>query len=272
MRHLSFLFGLEWLRGTSILPNRIFKWLLRIINNWQYFLDQGKPVIPVIWRQADVPEPLHREQYIDFSAGDYKTAVARLRDALKAPNSKTEEGKLHFLDAELPLSSVQPPASSPNQMQRFTQRAQRVLSLAKEDAVRLNHVEIGAEHFLLGMIREGGGVASRVLSDLGVATAQIESLMPISSERVTDEPGFAASGKRVLELAVDEARRLGHRYIGTEHLLLGLARIPDGIAFDVLKSLNISLTDIRNTMRRMFWDNPVLSDDEPKTPPQENSQ
>ncbi|MCC7209489.1 MAG: ATP-dependent Clp protease ATP-binding subunit, partial [Anaerolineae bacterium] len=145
-------------------------------------------------------------------------------------------------------------------MERFTQRARRVLSLAQEEAERLNHSYIGTEHLLLGLMREEGGVAGRVLRDLGVDPRRVEEFV----ERMT-RAGQRSSGsrldlspgtKKVLELAVDEARRLGHHYIGTEHLLLGLVRQDEGVAIDVLKRLGVKPDDVRRQTRRVILENP----------------
>ncbi|WP_119069834.1 ATP-dependent Clp protease ATP-binding subunit [Aggregatilinea lenta] len=150
-----------------------------------------------------------------------------------------------------------------NKMERFTQRARRVLSLAQEEAERMQHNYIGTEHLLLGLMREEGGVAGRVLRELGLRQNQVEQLV----EKLTSgnkRPGvsrmdLSPATKKVLELAVDEARRMGHHYIGTEHLLLGLVRHPDGVAMDVLKELRISPDEIRRQTRRVLQENPLQS-------------
>lgn len=152
------------------------------------------------------------------------------------------------------------PEGSGNKMERFTQRARRVLSLAQEEAERLQHSYIGTEHLLLGLIREEGGVAGRVLSELGLDQGRVEELV----ERLTSAkrtPGatqmdLSPSTKKVLELAVDEARRMGHHYIGTEHLLLGLVKHPDGVAIEVLKRLTINPEDIRRHTKRLLQEDP----------------
>src|SRR5688572_10518475 len=148
-------------------------------------------------------------------------------------------------------------------MERFTQRARRVLSLAQEEAERLQHGQIGTEHLLLGLMREEGGVAGRVLRDLGLEQRRVEELV----NRLTDSGQRAPSGnldlstgtKKVLELAVDEARRMGHHYIGTEHLLLGLVRQQDGIAIEVLRRLGVSPEEVRRQTRRVLQESPVQS-------------
>ncbi len=149
----------------------------------------------------------------------------------------------------------------PNKMERFTQRTRRVLSLAQEEAERLRHSAIGTEHLLLGLMREEGGVAGRVLRDLGLEQHKVEELVEeltrdtpqIPSQHLELSPGT----KRVLELAVDEARRMGHHYIGTEHLMLGLVRQPEGMAIDVLKRLGISPEEVRRQTRRVLQESPV---------------
>jgi len=148
-----------------------------------------------------------------------------------------------------------------NKMERFTQRARRVLSLAQEEAERMQHSHIGTEHLLLGLMREEGGVAGRVLRELGLRQVQVEQLV----EKLTNankRPGvtrmdLSPATKKVLELAVDEARRMGHHYIGTEHLLLGLVRHPEGVAMDVFKELRISPDEIRRQTRRVLQENPL---------------
>ncbi|MBA3534147.1 MAG: ATP-dependent Clp protease ATP-binding subunit, partial [Ardenticatenales bacterium] len=136
-----------------------------------------------------------------------------------------------------------------NKFDRFTKKARRVLSLANEEAQTLNHGYIGTEHLLLGLVREGDGVAARVLKDLGVdlpkVRAAVEDIVGRGKRATLGRIGLTPRTKRVIELAVDEARRLGHHYIGTEHLLLGLAREGNGIAADVLASLGVSLESVR---------------------------
>jgi ATP-dependent Clp protease ATP-binding subunit ClpA len=149
----------------------------------------------------------------------------------------------------------------PNKMERFTQGARRVLSLAEEEAQRLQHSYIGTEHLLLGLMRESNGIAGRVLRDLGLEQRRVEELverMTRASPRTTDKPIELSPGtKKVLELAVDEARRMSHNYIGTEHLLLGLVRQTAGVGIDVLKRLGISPEEIRRQTKRVLQESPV---------------
>jgi ATP-dependent Clp protease ATP-binding subunit ClpC len=156
-------------------------------------------------------------------------------------------------------------------MERFTQRARRVLSLAQEEAERFQHNYIGTEHLLLGLIREDGGVAGRVLRELGLDQRRVEELVErmtrASARTTTIQPELSPGTKRVLELAVDEARRMGHHYIGTEHLLLGLVRLPEGVAIDILKRLNVNPEDVRRQTRRVLQESPVQQKDPPPEEP-----
>jgi ATP-dependent Clp protease ATP-binding subunit ClpC len=132
---------------------------------------------------------------------------------------------------------------------KFTERARRVLTLAQEEAHRFNHNYIGTEHILLGLVREGDGVAAKVLANLGVELNKVRSAVEFIIGRgdrtVLGEIGLTPRAKKVIELAVDEARRLNHSYIGTEHLLLGLVREGEGIAAGVLESLGVNLERVR---------------------------
>ena len=139
---------------------------------------------------------------------------------------------------------------------KFTERARRVLTLAQEEAHRFNHNYIGTEHILLGLVREGDGVAAKVLANLGVELNKVRSAVEFIIGRgdrtVTGEIGLTPRAKKVIELAVDEARRLNHSYIGTEHLLLGLVREGEGIAAGVLESLGVNLERVRAETTRIL--------------------
>ncbi len=141
-----------------------------------------------------------------------------------------------------------------DKLDKFTKRARRVLTYAQEEATRLNHNYIGTEHLLLGLIREEEGLAAKVLRDLGVEQARVRQVVEDIVGRGQAAPGtrlnLTPRTKRVIELAVDEARRMGHHYIGTEHLLLGLVREGDGIAVNVLKSLNVNPDKVRSYLAR----------------------
>ena len=132
---------------------------------------------------------------------------------------------------------------------KFTERARRVLTYAQEEAQRFNHNYIGTEHFLLGLVREGDGIAARILNNLGVQLSRVreavEFIIGRGETMIMGEIGLTPRAKKVIELAVDEARRLNHQYIGTEHLLLGLVREGEGIGAGVLVSLGVSLEKLR---------------------------
>ena len=132
---------------------------------------------------------------------------------------------------------------------KFTERARKVLSLSQEEAQRFQHNYIGTEHLLLGLVREGEGVAAVVLSNLGVELNKVrdtvEAIIGRGDRIVLGEIGLTPRAKKVIELAVDEARRLNHHYIGTEHLLLGLVREGEGIAAGVLESMGVNLEKVR---------------------------
>ncbi len=133
--------------------------------------------------------------------------------------------------------------------ERFTERARRVIILAQDEAKRLNHSAVGTEHILLGIVREGEGVASKVLESLHISPerirAEIESAIGRGDRTPFEEVAFTPRAKKVLELALDEARRLGHNYIGTEHLLLGLIREGEGVAARVLEAMGADLERVR---------------------------
>ncbi len=132
---------------------------------------------------------------------------------------------------------------------RFTERAQRVIVLSQEEARRLGHNVVGTEHILLGLIAEGEDVAARALLSLGISIDQVrgevERIIGRGGQPTEGQIGFTPRSKRVLELAFDEARRLGHTYIGTEHLLLGLIREGEGVAAQVLHNLGADLEKVR---------------------------
>lgn len=132
---------------------------------------------------------------------------------------------------------------------KFTERARKVLRLAQEEAQRFQHNYIGTEHLLLGLVREGEGVAGKVLTSLGVDLEKVrnavEDIIGRGDRIVLGEIGLTPRAKKVIELAVDEARILNHRYIGTEHLLLGLIREGNGIGAGVLESFGLSLQEVR---------------------------
>ncbi len=140
--------------------------------------------------------------------------------------------------------------------ERFTEKAIKVIMLAQEEARRLGHNFVGTEQILLGLIGEGTGVAAKVLKSLGVnlkdSRIEVEKIIGRGSGFVAVEIPFTPRAKRVLELSLEEARQLGHNYIGTEHLLLGLIREGEGVAARVLENLNVDLTKVRTLVIRML--------------------
>ncbi len=133
--------------------------------------------------------------------------------------------------------------------ERFTDRGRRVLVLAQEEARLLNHAFIGTEHILLGLIHEGDGVAARALADLGISLEsvreRVEETIGLSGTPPAGSPPFTPRAKKVLELSMREALELGHHYIGTEHMLLGLLREGEGVASQVLVSMGADLAGVR---------------------------
>ncbi len=143
-----------------------------------------------------------------------------------------------------------------SRFEKFSERARRVLSLAQEEAQRFNHNYIGTEHILLGLVREADGVAARVLSSLSIELPKVRSAVEFiigRGERASGgEIGLTPRAKKVIELAVDEARRHSNHYIGTEHLLIGLMREGEGVAAGVLESLGVSLEKVRAGTSRIL--------------------
>ncbi|AEB22279.1 ATP-dependent protease ATP-binding subunit ClpC [Bacillus sp. L381] len=142
---------------------------------------------------------------------------------------------------------------------RFTERAQKVLALAQEEALRLGHTNIGTEHILLGLVREGEGIAFKALEALGLNSdkmqKEVESLIGRGQESTTSVPHYTPRAKKVIELSMDEARKLGHSYVGTEHILLGLIREGEGVAARVLNNLGVSLNKARQQVLQLLGSN-----------------
>lgn len=145
---------------------------------------------------------------------------------------------------------------------RFTERAQKVLALAQEEAIRLGHNNIGTEHILLGLIREGEGIAAKALMALGLGPdkiqKEVESLIGRGNE-VSHTLHYTPRAKKVIELSMDEARKLGHSYVGTEHILLGLIREGEGVAARVLNNLGVSLNKARQQVLQLLGSNESVS-------------
>ncbi|WP_207528814.1 ATP-dependent protease ATP-binding subunit ClpC [Pontibacillus sp. ALD_SL1] len=145
---------------------------------------------------------------------------------------------------------------------RFTERAQKVLALAQEEAVRLGHNNIGTEHILLGLVREGEGIAAKALGALGLAAdkiqEEVEQLIG-TGDKVSQTIHYTPRAKKVIELSMDEARKLGHSYVGTEHILLGLIREGEGVAARVLNNLGVSLNKARQQVLQLLGSNESTS-------------
>ena len=146
-----------------------------------------------------------------------------------------------------------------SRFEKFSERARRVLTLAQEEAQHLNHSYIGTEHILLGLLREEEGVAAKVLvglgANLGKVRSGVEFIIGRGEKPNAGEIGLTPRAKRVIELAIDEARHLGHNYIGTEHLLLGLLHEGGGVAAGVLDSFGITLEQVRNETIKILSQN-----------------
>ncbi|AKP45491.1 MULTISPECIES: ATP-dependent protease ATP-binding subunit ClpC [Bacillus] len=141
---------------------------------------------------------------------------------------------------------------------RFTERAQKVLALAQEEAIRLGHNNIGTEHILLGLVREGEGIAAKALYGLGLSPEKIQNEVENligKGQGVAQTIHYTPRAKKVIELSMDEARKLGHSYVGTEHILLGLIREGEGVAARVLNNLGISLNKARQQVLQLLGSN-----------------
>ena len=158
--------------------------------------------------------------------------------------------------------------------ERFTDRARKVMQLANQEAQRFNHEYIGTEHILLGLVKEGSGVAANVLKNLSISLQKVRREV---EQIVQHGPGGESSldwdrlpqtprAKKVVEYAIDEARRLNHNYIGTEHLLLGLLREEEGVAAQVLMNLGLKLDRVREELLNLLENKPISRRAEPAPP------
>ena len=196
-----------------------------------------------------------------FAPSDLQVYLQRQRIAAHAPN-ESDTSSSNPLDqlAQLLRKTIQGKHTTPSDLvgrfELFTKRARHVMTLAQEEATHFQHNYIGTEHLLLGLLREGEGVASQVLSNLGIEVDQarhaVEAIIGRGKRIVLGELGLTPRTKKVIELAIDEARRLNHRFIGTEHLLLGLIREGDGIAAGVLESFGLHLEQVRTETLRVL--------------------
>src|SRR5579875_3062789 len=141
--------------------------------------------------------------------------------------------------------------------ERFTDRARKVMALANQEAQRFNHEYIGTEHILLGLVKEGSGVAANVLKNLDIdlrkVRLEVEKLVKSGPDMVTmGKLPQTPRAKKVIEYAIEEARNLNHNYVGTEHLLLGLLREHDGVAAQVLMNLGLKLEEVREEVLNLL--------------------
>ncbi|HBV93222.1 MAG TPA: NDP-hexose 4-ketoreductase, partial [Chloroflexi bacterium] len=156
--------------------------------------------------------------------------------------------------------------------ERFTERAKKVLTLAQEEAERSHHSYIGTEHLLLGLLREGEGLAAKVLNNLGVeinkVRSTIESVLGRNERIIIQQIIPTSRVKKVIEISFEEARRMGNNYVGTEHLLLGLLIEGEGIAAHVLEDLGANLEKVRGEIERLLHESGVEeeSKESPKKP------
>jgi excisionase family DNA binding protein len=167
----------------------------------------------------------------------------------------TEAGVENFVESQRVVVSMAPGPNHP--LAKFTERARKVLALANEEAYRYHHDGVGTEHVLLAIMSEWEGVGARVLNRLqvqpGDVRKQIEMLHPAGEQPVGDgQIGMTQQGKASLELAVQEARSLGHHYIGTEHLLLGLLREEEGLGGQVLREAGVTLDKARELVKQVL--------------------
>jgi excisionase family DNA binding protein len=223
------------------------------------YLREGTIVGFQIGREWLIPEEKLRHYVQRLSQGP------RVPPNVTGPEAQVDaptlRGIIDRMRGDLPLvgtrrKRAESTTGRPERFDKFTERARHVLTLAQEEATNLSHNYIGTEHLLLGLLREGEGVAATVLTGLGVELARVRSgvefIIGSGDKPPAGEVGLTPRAKKVIELAVDEARQLGHHYIGTEHLLLGLVREGHGIAAGVLESLGVTLEKVRAETLRVL--------------------
>jgi excisionase family DNA binding protein len=215
---------------------------------------------------------------------DYRFAPSDLADYLQrqrlaAPAQKSSgSGSNHPLDqfAQVLRNIIQGKHTTPSQLlgrldDLFTKRARHVLTLAQEEAQHFQHDYIGTEHLLLGLLREREGAASQVLNNLGIEVDRVRdaviAIVGHGERMVSGELGLTPRAKKAIELALDEARRFAHRFIGTEHLLLGLIREGDGIAARALFNFDLHLQQVRAETLRVLREQPPAPEEASGIPP-----
>lgn len=151
--------------------------------------------------------------------------------------------------------------------ERYTERARKVIILAQDEAIRLRHNHIGTEHLLLGLLREREGIAARILESfdvgLDVVRSELENLVDKTEYQGSREVAFTPRAKRVLELALDETRRLGHNYVGTEHILLGILREGEGVGAQILRNLGLDIEAVRNKLYEILNESSSRAENKP---------
>lgn len=192
-----------------------------------------------------------------FSESDVENYLKRQRIA--EPLWQLEEGSLlrgDPLQAAFMELAQRWGGRSRDRFEKFTERARHVMALAQAEAQRFRHNYIGTEHLLLGLVREGDGVATEVLRNLNVdlqmVRGKIESIIGWGNKIVDTAVGLTPRAKKVIELAISEARTLSHSYVGTEHLLIGIMREGEGIAAKVLNDLGVTLEHVQGEVMRVL--------------------
>jgi ATP-dependent Clp protease ATP-binding subunit ClpC len=146
---------------------------------------------------------------------------------------------------------------------KFTENARRTLALAQDEAMDLRHEHIGTEHLLLGMIGEGGGIAARVLRDMGIRVETMRSELVAVKPKGPNEPsmnfGLSPNAKKLIQIAVDESVKMGHHHIGTEHMLLGLLQIPECVGMQLLTQFKPKQEEIRALAIRYITDSDTVT-------------
>jgi hypothetical protein len=216
--------------------------------------EEGQPAEPgeVVTQAAgasdsDGGEPPHEGRGVGDSTAPAEPASAEVAAQREAIRQRFEALKARM--EQRGSGGATAPFGGWNRFDRFTERAKRVMVLGQQEASYLNHNYIGTEHILLGLVAETDGIAAKVLAaravDLGKVREAVEFIIGRGDRKVTGTISLTPRSKRVVELAVDESRRLNHNYVGTEHLLLGLIREGEGIAAGVLQSLGVDMEQTR---------------------------
>jgi hypothetical protein len=181
--------------------------------------------------------------------------MERTKHLQQQPDARAVDTSAQVKDAEAMEVTTKTSSGGGSRLERFSASEQRALALAQEEAKQFNHNYIGTEHILLGLISETEGVAARVLSGLGVDLSKVRSVVEFiigrGEEPVQGEIGLTPRANKSMDLAVDEARRMNHTYIGTEHLLIGLLREGEGVAAGVLESQGVTLEKVRSATHRL---------------------